>query len=69
VWITCGLVAQTFPWLRDNLGPAGTFWLYAALLSPSIIFAWKIIPETKGRTLEQIEKLWYSDEGQVSQKS
>ena len=58
VWATCGLVSQTFPWLKESLGPAGCFWLYAALCAPSILFVWAVVPETKGKTLEEIEKSW-----------
>ena len=58
VWATCGLVSQTFPWLKENLGPAGCFWLYATLCAPSLLFVWAIVPETKGKTLEEIEKFW-----------
>ena len=58
VWATCGLVSQTFPWLKENLGPAGCFWLYATLCAPSILFVWAVVPETKGKTLEEIEKSW-----------
>ncbi len=58
VWATCFLVSQTFPWLKDNLGPAGCFWLYASLCAPSILFVWFLVPETKGKTLEELEKSW-----------
>jgi len=58
VWATCYLVSQTFPWLRDNIGPAGCFALYASLCAPSIAFVWLVVPETKGKTLEEIEKSW-----------
>ena len=58
IWAACGVVSQTFPWLKENLGPAGCFWLYASLCSPSILFVWLIVPETKGKTLEEIEKSW-----------
>ncbi len=58
VWATCGVVSQTFPWLKENLGPAGCFWLYATLCAPSILFVWLVVPETKGKTLEEIEKSW-----------
>lgn len=58
VWATCALVSQTFPWLKENLGPAGCFWLYASLCAPSILFVWLVVPETKGKTLEEIEKSW-----------
>ena len=58
VWATCALVSQTFPWLKENLGPAGCFWIYATLCAPSILFVWAVVPETKGKTLEEIEKSW-----------
>ncbi len=58
VWATCTLVSLTFPLLLKYLGPTGCFWLYAALCSPSILFVWFVVPETKGKTLEEIEKSW-----------
>jgi sugar porter (SP) family MFS transporter len=60
MWVSCGLVAQTFPWLRDNVGTAGTFLLYACLVAPSVPFVWMMLPETKGKTLEEIERFWHS---------
>jgi SP family arabinose:H+ symporter-like MFS transporter len=58
LWIGCAAVSQTFPWLLENLSPAGTFWLYAALTLLSWVAVWRLIPETKGRSLEQIERSW-----------
>ena len=58
IWISCALVSQTFPWLRDNLGTVKTFLIFAFLLSPSIWVIWYKIPETKQKTLEQIEQHW-----------
>ncbi|MBP0457641.1 sugar porter family MFS transporter [Streptomyces montanisoli] len=49
------LVSLTFLTLLQALGTAGTFWLYAALCAVLVVFTAKFIPETKGRTLEQIE--------------
>jgi len=54
IWAGCTSVALTFPWLRENLGPAGAFWLYALLVAPALPFVWLVVPETKGRTLEEI---------------
>jgi len=59
IWSACTAVAQTFPWLLENLGPSGTFWLYALLVAPALPFAWWVIPETKGRSLEEIELAWH----------
>ena len=58
VWATNAVVGQTFPWLLENLGPAGTFWIFAGMCVPAIFVVWKIVPETKGKTLEQIEAFW-----------
>ncbi|MFI4912353.1 MAG: sugar porter family MFS transporter [Sedimentisphaeraceae bacterium JB056] len=60
VWISCAFVAQSFPWLRDNLGAGKTFLVYSLLLLPSVFFIYLKVPETKGKTLEQIEQQWQS---------
>ncbi|WP_242202033.1 sugar porter family MFS transporter [Aestuariivivens insulae] len=52
------LVTLTNPILIEKISPSGTFFIYAALTVPAIWFIWKFVPETKGKTLEQIEKLW-----------
>jgi SP family arabinose:H+ symporter-like MFS transporter len=60
IWVTCCLVAQTFPSLKDNpsIGPAGAFWIYGACSLASFLFVLLFLPETKGRTLEEIEASW-----------
>ena len=60
VWVSCYIVAQTFPMLNDNpsIGPAKTFWAYAIVSLFAFVFVLTFLPETKGRTLEDIEKLW-----------
>lgn len=58
MWVSCGLVAQTFPWLRDNVGVSQAFFIYASLTAPMVLFIWKLLPETKGKSLEQIERFW-----------
>lgn len=52
------LVTQTFPMLRGWLGIGPTFWVYAAVMLPGLYFVWKVVPETKNKTLEEIEKMW-----------
>lgn len=60
VWVACYIVAQTFPMLNDNdaIGPAKTFWIYATVSLISFFFVLTMIPETKGRTLEEIGRSW-----------
>jgi sugar porter (SP) family MFS transporter len=54
-WAFNFLVARTFLSLKDSLGPSLTFWLYALLAVASWLFSYYLVPETKGRTLEEIE--------------
>ena len=60
VWVSCYIVAQTFPMMNDSatIGPALTFWIYGGVSLFSFFFVLALLPETKGRTLEQIEKMW-----------
>ena len=56
LWIACFLLTYTFPALNAKLGSAGTFWLYAVVCVAGFLFIKLKLPETKGKTLEQIEK-------------
>ena len=56
LWIACFLLTFTFPILNAKLGSAGTFWLYAVVCVLGFIFIFAKLPETKGKTLEEIEK-------------
>ncbi len=56
--ITGFLITLTNPVLIKSITPAGTFFVYAGLSLPAIWFIWRYIPETKGRTLEDIERSW-----------
>jgi len=56
LWIACFILTYTFPILNATLGSAGTFWLYAAICVAGFVFIKFKLPETKGKTLEQIEK-------------
>jgi SP family arabinose:H+ symporter-like MFS transporter len=51
-------VSQTFPLLVERFGSAFTFWLYGAMSALCFVFVLAVVPETKGRTLEEIEKSW-----------
>jgi MFS family permease len=56
LWAACFVLTYTFPILNGRLGPAGTFWIYAAICIAGFIFIQHRLPETKGKTLEQIER-------------
>jgi SP family sugar porter-like MFS transporter len=56
LWIACFILTYTFPMLNANLGAAGTFWLYAVVCVLGFFFILLRLPETKGKTLEQIER-------------
>ncbi len=56
LWMACFLLTYTFPMLNAKLGSAGTFWLYAGICVAGFLFIKFKLPETKGRTLEQIER-------------
>ena len=65
LWGANAILMQLVPWLLENLRQAGTFWLFAILMIPMLWIAWRILPETKGKSLEEIEKYWKS----MSQKN
>jgi MFS family permease len=56
LWIACFLLTYSFPWLNKRLGPHGTFWIYAAICAVGFVFLWFRLPETKGKSLEEIER-------------
>ena len=58
LWLAVFLVSQTFPILIGSIGNAYTFWLYTLISVLAFLFIRKSIPETKGKTLEEIEASW-----------
>ena len=56
LWIACFILTYTFPLLRRDLGMSGTFWLYGAVCFLGFAVVYWRVPETKGKTLEQIER-------------
>lgn len=58
LWIACFVLTYTFPLLNRSLGAARTFWLYAAICAAGFVFVLLRVPETKGKTLEEIERGW-----------
>lgn len=57
LWIGTYLIGQLTPVLL-GWSQAGTFFLFAAMCIPYMLIMWKVIPETTGKTLEEIEKYW-----------
>jgi len=55
LWIACFVLTYTFPLLNKLLKASGTFWLYAAICFAGFLFILKKLPETKGKSLEEIE--------------
>jgi sugar porter (SP) family MFS transporter len=55
LWLACFVLTYTFPLINAQLGAAGTFWLYSAVCALGFFFILMKLPETKGRTLEEIE--------------
>jgi len=56
LWIACFILTITFPVLQKLLNMAGVFWLYAAICIAGFFYIFRHLPETKGKTLEEIEK-------------
>lgn len=57
-WIANFIVTATFLNLIHFLGKSGTFWLYGAIGFLGIFFIWRWVPETKAKSLEEIEEFW-----------
>ena len=62
LWIGTYLIGQLPPWMLQNLTPAGTFFLFAVMCVPYMLIVWKLVPETTGKSLEEIERYWTRSE-------
>ena len=62
LWIGTYLIGQLTPWMLQNLTPAGTFFLFAVMCVPYMLIVWKLVPETTGKSLEEIERYWTRSE-------
>ena len=64
LWISCYIVSQTFPmmdkntWLVHTFNHGFSFWVYSFFCFITILFVLKFLPETKGKSLEEIELHW-----------
>jgi|WetSurSiteA1Bulk_404760.scaffolds.fasta_scaffold06387_2 MFS transporter, SP family, xylose:H+ symportor len=63
-WIANWIISYTFPILNDNqwftqkFNHGFSYWIYGVMGILAALFMWKLVPETKGKTLEEMEKLW-----------
>ena len=68
MWISNFIVSQTFPVLDKNqflverFNHGFAYWIYGAIAIVAFLFVWKFIPETKGKTLEEMESFWENEE-------
>ena len=58
LWVGTYLIGQFTPWCMSHLKPVGTFLFFAVMCLPYLLIMWKKIPETTGKTLEEIEHFW-----------
>ena len=58
LWAACVALTLTFLSLVNAVTVSGAFWIYAAMCVTTFLFVWRVTPETKGKTLEEIEGLW-----------
>lgn len=70
-WISNFVVSQTFPmmndnsWLTEKFNHGFAYWLYGIIGFVAAWFVWKFVPETKGKTLEELENFWKKGNNQI----
>ena len=55
LWVGCCTLTFSFPSMNAALGSSGTFWIYSAICCCAFVFLWNRCPETKGKSLEELE--------------
>ena len=58
LWAACTLITLSFLSLVKAISVSGAFWCYAVMCVLTFLFVWRVTPETKGKTLEEIERNW-----------
>jgi MFS family permease len=58
LWVACTAITLTFLSLIKAVTVSGAFWCYALMCVFAFFFVWRTTPETRGKTLEEIEKSW-----------
>ncbi len=56
LWIGTYLIGQLTPWMMLHLSPAIVFWIFCIMCVPYMLIIWKLVPETTGKSLEEIEQ-------------
>ena len=56
LWVGCCTLTFSFPSMNAALGSSGTFWIYAFICACAFLYLWKNCPETKSKTLEELER-------------
>jgi hypothetical protein len=55
-WLMAAVIAFTFPYIAETLGGGTTFLIFTVMMVLQLLFVWLMMPETKGTSLEQLEK-------------
>jgi len=58
LWVGTYLIGQLTPWLTANLSAYGVFWLFGVMCIPYLLITYFLVPETTGKSLEDIEREW-----------
>ena len=58
LWVGTFLIGQFTPWCMATLGSSGTFFFFAAMCLPYLFIIWRLVPDTTGKSLEEIESCW-----------
>ncbi|MDD7885376.1 sugar porter family MFS transporter [Flavivirga sp. 57AJ16] len=62
LWVASALLVQTFPMLNEFFGESGIFWLYGIICALGFVYILKLLPETKSKSLEEIEQQFLKEE-------
>jgi len=55
-WVMATLIAFSFPYITGKIGESWTFLFFTVMMVFQLLFVWRMMPETKGKSLEQIER-------------
>ena len=58
LWVGTYLIGQLTPWLTSRLSASGVFWLFCLMCFPYLLITYYLVPETTGKSLEEIEREW-----------